>query len=159
MRTSLLARLGVLALLAAPPGTALAQPAEDASAFPGLAAALRAARPGETIRLPPGEFYECGVVVQDGLVIEGAGAGATVLTDQICEGKALLVIRGRGVVVRDLTLARARTLEENGAGIRAEGRDLLLERLVFDNNQVGVLAGDGFRGRLDIRGSRFLHQG
>ncbi len=154
MPTLFRARPVMLAVLVLAPAASLAQPAS-----PGLAAALRAARPGETLRLPAGEFFECGVVVQDGLVIEGAGMDATVLSDQTCEGKAVLVIRGRGVVVRDLTLARARVPDGNGAGIRAEGEDLTVERVRFDNNQVGIMAGGMFRGRMNIRDSVFQRDG
>jgi hypothetical protein len=104
-------------------------------------AAARDAAAGDEVDILPGTYYDCAVWGADRLTIAGAGAGRTVLTDTACEGKASLVIRGNGVIVRDLTLARIRVPDGNGAGIRAEGADLTVERVRFENDQQGVLAG------------------
>ena len=112
---------------------------------PGAASfadAVRTAQDGDTVHLPPGTYYECAVINQRNLVIEGEGA-ASVLTDTVCEGKAMLVARGNGLTVRNLVLARARVPDANGAGIRLEGQGLTVDRVVFRNDEVGVLAGDG----------------
>jgi len=92
------------------------------------------------------------VVRVDGLVLAGSGAD-TVLTDRTCEGKAIVVVAAHNVTVRDLVLARARVPDGNGAGLRAEGRQLLVERVHFENNQVGLLAGDQPGGLLRIEAS------
>jgi hypothetical protein len=63
------------------------------------------------------------------------------MTDKACGGKALLVIAGNGVTVRNLTLTRARVPDGNGAGIRAEAPDLTIDRVRFVNNQNGILSG------------------
>ncbi len=123
-----------------------------------LAEAVAAAADGDTIRLGPGTYFECAVLSQTHLVIAGAGPD-TVLTDHVCEDKALLVVRGDGLTVRDLVLARARTPEENGAGIRLEGQGLTLERVGFDNDQVGVLAAMGGAGRILVTDCAFTGGG
>ncbi len=107
-------------------------------AYPTPSAAARAAQDGDTIQIAPGEYYDC-IVSDRRITIQGPAT----LTDKTCEGKALLVLRGNGVTVRDLTLARARVPDSNGAGIRLEGRDALIERVQFENNEVGVLGGAG----------------
>ena len=109
---------------------------------PTLAAAMVAAKDGDTVHLGAGSYFECAVVVQSDLVLEGAGEG-TVLTDRMCDGKAALVVRGDRVTVRDLVLARARVPDRNGAGIRLEGLGLTVERVRFENDEVGLLAGVG----------------
>ncbi|MGI4955894.1 MAG: right-handed parallel beta-helix repeat-containing protein, partial [Janthinobacterium lividum] len=43
--------------------------------------------------------------------------------------------------VRNLTLTRARVPDNNGAGIRGEGANLLVDGVRFINNQNGILAG------------------
>jgi hypothetical protein len=63
-----------------------------------------------------------------------------VLTDMTCQGKAILVIAGADVTVRHLTFARARVMDGNGAGIRAEGRGLTVEHSRFVNNQSAILS-------------------
>ena len=118
-----------------------------------LTEAVRAASDGDTLHLPAGAYYECAVIGQRNLVIEGEGA-ATVLTDTACEGKALLVARGDGLVVRNLVLARARVPDGNGAGIRLEGQGLMLDHVVFRNDEVGVLA-TGAGGTILVRDCTF----
>ena len=108
-----------------------------------LSEALRDAGEGDTVRLDAGEYFDCAFVRANNLVIEGAGPdGAAVITDKPCGGKALLVISGNDVTIRNLTLTRARVPDGNGAGIRAEGNGLTMESVKFINNQDGLLAGD-----------------
>ncbi|MBC7801642.1 MAG: hypothetical protein H7Z10_13555, partial [Gemmatimonadaceae bacterium] len=116
--------------------------------------AIAAAQPGDTVSIQPGTYYDCAVWATDDLVVEGAGPGA-VLSDKVCEGKALLVIRGSGAVIRNLTLTRARVADNNGAGIRLEGESIVLERVQFLDNQVGLLSSMGASGDIVVRGCRF----
>ena len=136
--------IGYRALLALALAGAPAARARDLAVGPGEefatpSQAARAAAPGDHIRIASGTYYDCAVWTADRLVIEGAGPG-TVLTDTACEGKASFVIRGRGITVRDLSFARIRVPDENGAGIRAEAPDLLVERVRFEDDQDGILA-------------------
>ena len=101
--------------------------------------AASAAHDADTVLIDPGEYFDCAVWPQNTLTIAGAAPGV-VITDKPCEGKALFVLRGTGTTVRDLTLARARVPDGNGAGIRAEGANLTVTRVAFINNQAGLLA-------------------
>ena len=93
------------------------------------------------------------------LVIEGTGPDANaVVTDKTCMGKAIFVIAGNDTTVRNLTLARARVPDMNGAGIRLEGRNLTVEAVKFVNNQEGILGG-GPGSRMIVRDSQFLQNG
>ncbi len=120
--------------------------------------AAKVAQPGDQVRILPGVYYDCAVWTANHLVIEGAGPD-TVITDTTCQGKAVFVIAGRGITVRDLTLARARVADGNGAGIRAEAPDLLIERVRFENNQDGLLAGDQPTGTLRVEDCTFVGNG
>ncbi len=128
-------------LLASPAGAATIL-AGAGQGLPSPSEAARAAAPGDTVLIEPGTYFDCIISETPRLTIAGKGPGV-VLTDKACEGKALLVLRGDGTVVRDLTLARARVGDNNGAGIRHEGRDLTVERVRFENNQVALLSGVG----------------
>ena len=130
------------------PGTAFTQPSQAAAA----------ARQGDLIQIAAGDYYDCAVWSAPALVIAGAGP-ATRLTDATCGGKAVMVITGRGITVRDLTLARARVPDGNGAGIRAEGPDLLLQRVRFEDNQDGLLAASQPDGVLRIEDCVFSGNG
>jgi hypothetical protein len=108
--------------------------------FPNPSAAAAEAQSGDTVQIQPGEYYDCAVWKQNHLVIAGTGPGV-VITDTTCLGKAMFVVTGNEVTIRDLTLARARVPDGNGAGIRLEGDGLTLERVRFQNDQVGLLSG------------------
>ena len=117
--------------------------ARTLTAGPGQAystpsAAAAAAQDGDVIQVVPGEYFDC-IATSRRITIQGPAT----LTDKACEGKAILVLKGAGSVVRDLTLARARVPDGNGAGIRLEARDTTIERVRFDNNEVAVLGGSG----------------
>ncbi len=151
----------VLSLIAAVgPATGLAKtllvgPGKE---FPAPSAAIAAAEPGDTVAIEPGQYFDCAVVARDRLTIEGLGDGAT-LTDKTCMGKALLVTMGRDIMLRNLTLTRARVPDRNGAGIRAEGDNLTIEHVKFINNEDGILAADAPLSTIIIRDSEFLDNG
>ena len=141
MRILLTVALLAVALLAgeAPiPAAARTLTAGPGQAYPSPSAAVAAAQDGDVIQIAPGSYYDC---IATGLRITIQGPAT--LTDKTCEGKALLVLKGAGSVVRDLTLARARVPDGNGAGIRLEARDATIDRVRFENNEVAVLGGSG----------------
>ncbi len=130
------------------PGQSFAEPSQ----------AVARAHDGDTIAISPGQYFDCAVVRQSHLTIEGVGEGA-VLTDKPCQGKALLVIDGKDVTIRNLTLQRARVPDGNGAGIRAEGGDLSVENTRFINNQNGILSASNPEATIRILGSTFIGNG
>ena len=111
------------------------------SPYRSMGDAIAQAKPGDTVKLAPGEYFECAQISVPDLTIQGAGP-TTVITDRTCYGKALLIGRADNLTVRDLTLARARVADMNGAGIRMEGKGLVVERVRFQNDQVGVMGGN-----------------
>ena len=131
------------------PGKQFAQPSQAAAA----------AQDGDRVLIAPGQYFDCAVWRQNNLIVEGVSAQDTVITDKTCQGKALFVIPGSNVTVRNLTLTRARVPDGNGAGIRAEGRNLLVERVRFIDNQNGILAADQPQGELVVRDSEFVRNG
>ena len=121
-------------------------------------AAIAEAHPGDTIDIAPGRYFDCAVVRLDRLTIQGMG-GEVTLTDKTCQEKAILVISGADVIVRDLTLTRARVNDKNGAGIRAEGRNLTVDHVRFINNEDGILAADTPGSTIRISNSEFRDNG
>jgi hypothetical protein len=130
------------------PGKPFAKPSDAAAA----------ARDGDTIRIAPAQYVDCAVLRQNDLTIEGTGAGV-ILTDQVCQGKALLVIGGNNVTVRNLTLQRARVSDHNGAGIRAEGGNLTIDHDRFLNNENGILSNANPQASIRITDSEFIGNG
>lgn len=123
-------------------------------------AAIAAASSGDTVRIYPGQYFDCAVVHASPLTIEGVGDPATVaLTDKTCQGKALLIADGATLTVRNLTLTRARVPDGNGAGIRAEGHRLTVDGVRFVNNQDGILTDAEPDMVVIVRNSQFIKNG
>ncbi len=123
-------------------------------------AAIASASNGDHIVIAPGEYFDCAVVGASNITIEGTGKPEdTVLTDKTCQGKALLVTTGSNITIRNLTLTRARVPDGNGAGIRAEGRDLTIDRVRFVNNENGILSAEQPESTISIKDSTFLQNG
>lgn len=125
---------------------------------PSPAAAIAAARPGDTVRIAPGTYYDCAVIRADRVTVEGTGPD-TILTDKTCDGKALLVVDGNDDTIRNLTLQRARVADGNGAGIRAEGGSLTVSGVSFVDDQDGILTADNRQATLRVVDSMFRQDG
>lgn len=150
---------GVLLAAGAARGEVLKVGPEEALKAPSDAA--RVARDGDVVLIAPGEYYDCAIWRQNGLTIAGPedAAAPAVLTDVTCQGKAIFVIAGQGVTVRHLTFARARVWDGNGAGIRAEGRDLTVAHSRFVDNQAAILSAAQPDGTIAVLDSSFERNG
>jgi hypothetical protein len=128
-------------------------------AFKTPSAAAAVAGDGDRIEIQPGSYFDCAVWTANHLAIEGIGdPDKVVIADKACQGKALFVMVGDGITVRNLTLTRARVPDGNGAGIRAEGRNLMVEHVRFVGNENGLMSGTA-GGTIVIRDSLFDRNG
>ena len=74
---------------------------------------------------------------------------------QSSEGKAIWVIAGNDTTIENIEFSGARVPDQNGAGIRQEGENLLLEHCYFHDNQEGILAADNPASSIVIDSSVF----
>lgn len=95
----------------------------------------------------------------DGIVIEGDDFERVIIGNRLCNGKGVFIISGNDVTVRGVTLTGARSDDGNGAGIRAEGVNLTVERVRFLRNENGILHAGVPRGALTVRDSVFVGNG
>ena len=125
---------------------------------PSAAAAI--ARDGDTIAIEPGEYHDCSVWSANQLTILGTADGV-VITGELCERKALFVTKGDHITIRNITFTSAHGPYGNGAGIRAEGRELTVENCHFIDNEDAILAANrpDADGVLTIIGSTFTGNG
>ena len=153
-------RIVFLAVAVLLPLTAAARVLEvgPGQSYPKPSAAAAAAGPGDTIHIANGEYYDCMTLHAPNVTVEGSGTG-TVLTDSVCGGKALIIAGADNITVRNLTLTRARVPDGNGAGIRAEGGNLLVDHVSFINNQDGILAAPLPNSTVTVRDSVFDRNG
>jgi hypothetical protein len=85
----------------------------------------------------------CAITVNN-LTIRGTNGRAHIdAAGKNAQGKAIWVIQGNDTVVENIEFSGASVPDLNGAGIRAEGRNLTLRNCFFHDNQQGILGGAG----------------
>ena len=160
LRASNLAAFLFTTLAFATPGQARTLEVGDGKEFKLPSAAIEAARAGDTVSIQPGEYFDCATIRANKLTVEGVGdPQKVVLTDKVCGGKGMFIVAGNDVTVRNLTLTRARVPDGNGAGIRNEAPNLIVEHVYFINNQNGILSTPGEPGTVIVRDSVFERNG
>ena len=145
---ALVAGCAAAAVLDVGPGQRFAMPSE----------AIRAAAPGDTIRIAPGTYRDCAAWSKPDLTIEGTGDGA-VLAEAICQGKAIFVVSAASATIRNVIFEGAATDEGNGAGIRDDAASLSVEHCTFRDNQDGILTSNLPGATLAVRDSTFTGNG
>jgi len=122
-----------------------------------IAAAVAAARDGDTILVGPGTYAgDVLVIRQQALTIRGVGERPVVTAaGREAEGKALWVVRGGDIRIENIAFTGARVPDGNGAGIRLERGRLSLHRARFTDNQMGLLTANDPSITLSITDSEF----
>ncbi|HKO26955.1 MAG TPA: right-handed parallel beta-helix repeat-containing protein [Solirubrobacteraceae bacterium] len=126
--------------------------------------AIAAARPGDQIRIDArgNRAYRGDVCAwsTNRLTIVGVhGRAHIAAAGRASEGKAIWVIAGNDTTIENVEFSGARVPDENGAGIRQEGANLLVKHCYFHDNQEGILAGDNPASSIVIDSSVFAHNG
>lgn len=146
MRSTLAGAVVVLASLGAGasaqlPGAFITDGGTRHATLADAVAAIGAGRGGITIA--PGVYTECAVQTAGIVIYRAAEPGSVVFEGGACEGKAALVLRGRGAEIYGIVFRNIAVADGNGAGIRLETGNLRVENSMFVNSQQGILtAGD-----------------
>lgn len=158
--------LAALVAVAAPLGAALAQSSapytvtETGRTFSRLQDAVDAIGNGSgTISIAPGRHRDCAVQTGGEIAYLASMPGQAVFDGRTCEGKAALVLRGRGASVSGLVFQNMRVADFNGAGIRLEQGNLTITQSWFKDSEQGILTADDPRGRVVIDKSTFTRLG
>jgi hypothetical protein len=119
--------------------------------------AAKQARDGEIIEIRPGEYRgQPAVWTRNNLVIRGAGSRPVMIADgESAEGKAIWVVRGGRVRIENIEFRGARVPSGNGAGIRFELGELVVNRCAFFDNEMGILTANLPELTLEVRDSEF----
>jgi hypothetical protein len=138
-----------------------------------------------TIEVGPGKTYslpsEAAIAAQDGDIVEistgiytgdvavwnasnltlrGVGGPAHLIANgESAQGKGIWVIRGNNTTVENIEFSGARVEDNNGAGIRHEGVNLVVRNCSFHDNQNGILTGNNPSSRIFIENSEFARNG
>lgn len=155
--------LAVLSVAAIPAAALFAQPetppftvVETGERYASLQRAVDAIGNGEgTIAIASGTHRQCAVQEGGSISYLAAEPGRAVFDGVTCEGKAALVLRGRGAQVSGLVFRRMAVPDDNGAGIRLEQGDLTVAQSWFADSQQGILTADDPSSRIVIDKSTF----
>ena len=122
-----------------------------------ISEAARRARDGEVIEIRPGDYRgQPAVWTQNDLIIRGAGGRPVMMADgKSAEGKAIWVVRGGNVRIENIEFRGARVPSGNGAGIRFERGNLVVNRCAFADNEMGILTASLPEMTLEVSDSEF----
>jgi hypothetical protein len=133
---------------------------ESGQRFGSLQAAVDAIGEGRgTIRIAPGRYGECAVQEKGEVAFVSEVPGKAVFDRAICEGKATLVLRGRGAKVDGIVFMRTLVDDGNGAGIRLETGNLHVTNAMFIDGQCGILTAEDPNGTITVERSTFAGLG
>lgn len=108
-----------------------------------------------TIRIAPGTYRDCAVQEEGRIAFIAERPGAVVFDGGICEGKAALVLRGRGAHVDGIVFRNMRVPDGNGAGIRLERGSLEVVNAMFQDSEQGILTADDPDGEIRVDRTTF----
>ena len=132
----------LLMLVASPSLAAPFTVERTGASYASLAEAVLAIGDGDgVIRIAPGRYRDCAVQVAGRIAYRAEKPRTAIFDGGICEGKAVLVLRGRGAAVDGLVFENLRVPDGNGAGIRIEQGPLLVTGSIFRDSEEGILGG------------------
>jgi len=134
--------------------------AETGKSYRVLDHAVRAIGNGQgTIIIRPGTYRQCAVQKAGVISYRAAAIGQVIFDRATCEGKAALVLRGRGASVDGIIFQGMAVHDANGAGIRLEKGNLTITRSIFRDSEQGILTADDPAGSIRIDQSTFTGLG
>lgn len=139
---------------ARPPRTLHVGPAH---ALKRIRDAARVARDGDTVEIAPGDYVDdVASWPQSRLTLRASACCARLIARHAsAEGKATWVIKGDEVLVENVEFHGARNASRNGAGIRHEGRRLVVRNARFTGNEIGLLTWNDAAAELEVESSEF----
>ena len=125
--------------------------------FTQPSAALKQAKNGDTIKIFAGIYQnDYAIIRQNNLTIEGVNGFAHLIsTSRIPNRKAIWVITGENITIRNIEFSGAKVPDRNGAGIRLEKGSLTLDNCYFHHNEMGILTSNNQDISLSIKNSEF----
>src|SRR3954451_3718942 len=125
--------------------------------FSTIVAAIQAAQSGDTILVDAGTYHNQYAHITKNLTLTGVGGMVNLVsTGLITNGKGIFITDGN-ITINNFTFSGALVADSNGAGVRQQTGNLVLNNDGFFHNEMGVLAGNS--GTLTINNSEFAYNG
>lgn len=136
-----------------PPNTILV----NGRSFSSLQLAAHALVEGDEMIIGPGTYREAMVIKANNVSIEGDGE--VVLDGIAANEKGAILVQGDWTHIRNIECRDIKVNDRNGACVRLEGKNLLLDHVYFHDSEEGLLAGRSNHGLITITNSRFENLG
>ncbi|MBK9108416.1 MAG: right-handed parallel beta-helix repeat-containing protein [Saprospiraceae bacterium] len=116
---------------------------------------------GDSVWIEAGEYTKDVCLWKaNNLFISGNGGYAKLNAERTAYGgKAIWVISGNNMRVEFIEFSNCEVVDRNGAGIRLEGKNLVVRHCYFHHNQNGILAGNNPESDVLIEHSEFSTNG
>ena len=112
------------------------------------------------MRVDAGTYVNDFASFSTSITIEGVGGMAHLqATQPPPDGKAIFTISNANVTINHLEFSGAAVADQNGAGIRYQGGNLVVRNSYFHDNQDGILAANDLAGTIQIISSEFARNG
>src|SRR5689334_12412055 len=124
-----------------------------------ITAAVAAAQNGDTVEVQAGTYTNQYVSINKNITLQGVGGMVSMVSSgPILNGKAIFITSGN-ITINNFEFSGAQVADHNGAGIRYEGGNLILNGCYFHNNEDGLLGGTWPGGTLTVNNSEFAYNG
>jgi Ca2+-binding RTX toxin-like protein len=124
-----------------------------------IKAAVAASRDGDVINVQAGTYTNENIEINTKITLQGVGGMVKMVgTQDVTNGKGLLVIN-TDVSIDHFEFTGATGGNNNAAGIRYQGGDLVITNSYFHDNYNGILAAPSETGTITIRNSEFASNG
>lgn len=124
-----------------------------------IAAAVAASQDGDVVQVQAGTYTNDFATINTKITLEGVGGTVhLVATEAPTDGKAIITTN-TDVTIKNFEFSGAAVADGNGAGIRYQAGDLVIENSYFHDNQDGLLTSSSSDGTITIRNSEFSHNG
>ena len=128
----------------------------NSSDYPSLQLAADDLITGDTFLITEGSYKESLIIIADDINI--IGVGHVVLDGVAAEGKGAIINKGDFNRYYNIECHSISVQDRNGACIRHEGSNLILDHIYFHDSQQGILTGNN-PGVIEITDSRFENLG
>lgn len=124
--------------------------------------AFAKAKDGDTIQIDAAGDYKGDLcsITKNNLTIRGVNGRAKIDGDgKTAGGKGIWNVAGNDTTIENIELFNAKSVDQNGAGIRQEGKTVTIRSCSFHDNENGILAGDNPGSIITIESSEFAKNG
>src|SRR5882762_2834615 len=146
-------------LLSSPPSGGRTLTVGPGQQFSTIADAINASQNGDTIQVQAGTYTNDYATINTDITLQGIGGQVSMVsTGLIPNGKAILITNGNDTI-NNFSFSGAQVADGNGAGIRYQAGNLILNNDYFHDNQEGLLGASDLSGSITINNSEFSHNG